>query len=204
VCLLRNEHVRVQYSHLRVTGLLSVFNHSNPAVSNYGKQEPPADTGMEAFEFWTPQRRPAGLNFALQLTPGLRPFGAENLRNGVDRPTFGPNAWVAAPGDADPAVTLSWPEKKRIRRVELAFDTDWDHPMETVLMTHPETAMPFCVREYVVCDDRNEPVYHRTDNHQTRNTITFAGPVHTARLAIHLKATHGGTPASLFGVRCYE
>ena len=204
VCLLRNEHVRVQYSPLRVTGLLSVFNHSNPAVSNYGKQEPPADAGMEAFEFWTPQRRPAGLNFALQLTPGLRPFGAENLRNGVDRPTFQPNAWVAAPGDADPSVTLSWPEKKRIRRVELAFDTDWDHPMETVLMTHPETAMPFCVQEYVVCDDRNEQIYHRADNHQTRNTITFEAPVHTSRLTIHLKATHGGTPASLFGVRCYQ
>jgi hypothetical protein len=69
-----------------VTGILSVFNHSNPAVSNYGRQEPPAGIGVEAFEFWTPKRRPEGLNFALTIQPALSAFGAENLRNGVDRP----------------------------------------------------------------------------------------------------------------------
>jgi hypothetical protein len=47
-------------------------------------------------------------------------------------------------------------------------------------------------------------VYHRTDNHQTRNTIVFSTPLETTRLVIHLEATHGGTPASLFEVRCYE
>ncbi len=204
VCLLKNEHVRVQQSQLRVTGLLSVFNHSNPAVSNYGKQEPPAGIGVDAFEFWTPKRRPEGLNLAMQFSPALGGFGPENLRNGTSRPTTGPNAWVAAPGDAAPVVTLAWPDKKRIRRVELTFDTDWDHPMETVLMTHPETAMPFCVREYLLCDDRDEKVYHQTGNHQTRNTVVFAKPVETTRLSIHLKGTHGGTPAALFEVRCYE
>jgi hypothetical protein len=146
---MQNEHVRVQHSQLRVTGILSVFNHSNPAVSNYGKQEPTEDIGVDAFEFWTPKRRPEGLNFAMQISPGIRPFGPENLRNGTNRPVSGPNAWVAAPGDNDPTVTLAWPEKKRIGRVEMTFDTDWDHPMETVLMTHPESVMPFCVNEYI-------------------------------------------------------
>jgi hypothetical protein len=204
VCLMKNEAVRVQASGLRVTGLLSVFNHTNPAVSNYGKQEPPPGIGMEAFEFWTPMRRPGGPNLAMRIQPGITLFGAENLRNGVGRPTCRPNAWVAAPGDARPAVTLTWPGPQRIRRVELSFDPDWDHPMETVLLGHPEPAMPFCVRAYALCNDRNERVYHRTDNHQTRNTIVFQKPLETTRLVIHLEATHGGTPASLFEVRCYE
>jgi hypothetical protein len=203
VCLMQNEHVRVQHSQLRVTGILSVFNHSNPAVSNYGKQEPTEEIGVDAFEFWTPKRRPEGLNLAMQISPGIRPFGPENLRNGIHRPVSQPNAWVADPGDKDPTVTMSWPEKKRISRVEMTFDTDWDHPMETVLMTHPESVMPFCVKEYYLCDDHNRKIHHRNDNHQTRNTVIFDTPVETNRLTIHLKGSHGGTPASLFEVRCY-
>jgi len=204
VCLMGNKHVRVQYSRLRLTGILSVFNHSNPAVSNYGRQEPPAGIGVEAFEFWTPKRRPEGLNFALAIQPALSAFGAENLRNGVDRPVHQPNAWLPAAEDADPAVTLTWPEKKRVSRVELAFDPDWDHPMETVLMTHPEAVTPFCVQEYVIRNDLNEQVYHQAGNHQTRNVIIFDKPLETTRLSIHLKASHPEVPAALFGVRCYE
>jgi hypothetical protein len=139
----------------------------------------------------------------MQISPGIRPFGPENLRNGTNRPVSQPNAWVADPGDKDPTITLSWPEKKRISRVEMTFDTDWDHPMETVLMTHPESVMPFCVKEYYLCDDHNRKIHHRTDNHQTRNTVIFDTPVETSRLTIHLKGTHGGTPAALFEVRCY-
>jgi len=204
LCLMKNEYVRVRYSQFRATGILSVFNHTNPAVSNYGKQEPGDDIGVDAFEFWTPKRRPDGHNLAMQISPGIRLFGAENLRNGLQRPTTQPNAWVADPGDADPTVVLSWPAPRRISRVELSFDTDLDHPMETVLMTHPESAMPFCVREYVLCNDRNEKIYHQTDNHQTRNIIRFPQPVATSRLSIHLKAPHGHVPAALFEVRCYE
>jgi hypothetical protein len=75
--------------------------------------------------------------------------------------------------------------------------------METVLMSHPETVMPFCVTEYVLCNDRNETLHYQTGNHQTRNVIRFVQPVETTRLSIHVKATHGNVPAALFEVRCY-
>ncbi|QHT69000.1 FAD-dependent oxidoreductase [Rhodocytophaga rosea] len=204
VCLLKNELVKVQYSNVRVTGVLSVFNQTNPAVSNYGKQEPTEDIGMDTYEFWCPQRRPAGHNFAMQIHPGIKVFSVENLRNGIARPTSQPNAWVTSLQDTNPSVTISWPEKKQIRRIELSFDTDFDHPMETVLMAHPETTMPFCVKEYILCNDRNERIYHQPDNHQTRNTIHFEQPITTSRLVIHLKTMQGKVPASLFEVRCYE
>jgi hypothetical protein len=177
VCLLKNEHVHVGYSQQRITGLLSVFNHINAAVSNFGKQEPTEDIGVDAFEFWCPQRRPAGHNLALHLAADLAAFGPENVRNGLQRPTRQPNAWVADPADPDPTLTLSWPTPQTIRRVELHFDPDWDHPLETVLMTHPETVSPFCVAEFVLCDDRNQRVYHTQENHQARHTIRFAQPL---------------------------
>jgi hypothetical protein len=207
VMFMKNEYVQLQYSQLRVTGVLSVFNKINPAVSNYGKQEPTEDIGVDTFEFWCPERRPAGENIALRIEPGIRLFNPSNVLNGVQRPTYQPNGWVAEVGDINPTVTLNWPSPQTISRVELRFDTDFDHPLETVIMIHPETASPFCVPEYIVCNDRQERIFHQTDNHQTSNTIRFAQPIVTASLTIHLKKKGQGqadfVPASLMEVRCY-
>jgi len=205
VMFMKNEYVKLQYSNLRVTGVLSVFNRINAAVSNFGKQEPTDDIGVDTFEFWCPERRPKGHNVALKLSkPGIRLFGPENIRNGIQRPTSQPNAYVADPADPNPTLTASWPTRQRISRVDLFFDTDYDHPLESVIMVHPETASPFCVREYILCNDQQERIYHETDNHRTRNTIRFEQPVETRSLTIHLKATNGSAPAALLEMRCYE
>ncbi|GAB2556908.1 FAD-dependent oxidoreductase [Spirosoma aerophilum] len=204
ICFLQNEHISVQCSQLRASGVLSVFNKTNPAVSNYGKQEPTDDIGVDAFEFWTPDRRPKGHNLAVQIEPGLRVFGGENVRNGLQRPTSAPNAWVAQPSDSQPTLTLTWPEQKQIREVVLSFDSDFDHPLESVLMTHPETTIPFCVRDVVVCNDQQQRVYELVNNHQSRHTIHFEPPISTTRLSIHLNAMNGPVPASLMEIRCYE
>ncbi|WP_338872630.1 FAD-dependent oxidoreductase [Spirosoma sp. SC4-14] len=204
VCFLKNKHIQLQHSQLRVTGVLSVFNKTNPAVSNYGKQEPTEDIGVDTFEFWCPERRPKGHNIALKIANGIRLFQAENVRNGIQRPISQPNAWVAAPNDPNPTLTLQWPEQKSISRIELFFDSDFDHPLESVIMIHPETASPFCVREYILCNDRNERIYHQTENHQSRNTIRFEQPQETSSLTIHLKAMNGNAPAALMEIRVYE
>ncbi|OIN58176.1 FAD-dependent oxidoreductase [Arsenicibacter rosenii] len=203
VLLMKNEHIRLQYSAVRVTGLLSVFNKVNAAVSNYGKQEPTEDIGVEAFEFWTPERRPKGHNLAFRLNRGIPVFGAANLTNGLQRPVNQPNGFVARLDDSDPSVTLSWPSVQTIKRVVLSFDSDFDHPLETVLMTHPETVSPFCVAEYILCNDRRERVHHERANHLSQNTITFAEPVDTQSLTIHLKHPGPTVPAALMEVRCY-
>lgn len=203
ICFLKNDQVSVQCSQLRVSGIVSVFNKTNPAVSNYGKQEPTGDIGVDTFEFWTPDRRPKGHNLAVHLEPGIRMFGRENVRNGFQRPTNAPNAWVAAPTDRHPTLTLTWPEVKQIQEVVLSFDTDFDHPLESVLMTHPETASPFCVRDLVLCNDQKQRVYELTNNHLSQHTIRFAQPISTRSLSIHLNAMNGAAPASLMEVRCY-
>jgi hypothetical protein len=199
-----NEKVLLKYSQQRITGLLSVFNSINPAVSNYGKQEPTEDIGVDAFEFWCPQRRPAGKNLAFKLEEGVDCYQPENVRNGVQRPTHQPNAWVADFTDPQPALTLTWPEKQKLKRVELFFDTDYDHPAETVLMHHPENVMPFCVQHYKLLDDQGNVVFEKKDNHQTRNSIDFDQPITTSQLTLQLQHPSATTPAALFEVRCYE
>jgi len=194
-CLMANEHVAVRTSERRVTGLASVVHRRD--------QEPPDDIGVETFEFWTPMRRPDGRNLAVQIDPPIELFGPEQATNGIARPTNAPNAWVADPNDEAPTLTLRWPAPQKIRRVELGFDTDFEHPLESVFWNHPENVVPFCVRHYRIRDASGRCVAECTDNHQTRNTIVLDPPVETERLTIELLATHGGAPPSLFDVRCY-
>lgn len=203
LCFMKNDAVSLRNSSERISGILSVFNKTNPAVSNYGAQTPPEDIGVEAFEFWCPERRPAGKNLAMDIPVGIALFDAGNVRNGINRPTHQPNIWLAGKEDADPKLTVSWKEKKIIREIELVFDADFDHPMENVIYHHPERVMPFCVSEFVICNDKNEPVIKVTDNHQSLQRIILKEPVETSKLTFHLKGTHGGTPAGMFAVRCY-
>ena len=201
--ILKNEKVRLQYSDQRITGLLTVFNQINEAVSNYGKQEPTQDIGVDTFEFWCPQRRPAGKNLALKFEPPLSLFQANHLRNGLQRPTHQPNAWVASPADACPSVKISWDSPQQIRELVLHFDTDFDHPMETVLMSHPENEMPFCVKNVRVLNQQQEVIAEIKDNHQSQRIITFREPIETTSLTIEVTHPSNVVPAALFEIRCY-
>ncbi len=200
----KNPQVQLHFSEKRVTGLLSVFNSINKAVSNYGKQTPPEDIGMDAFEFWCPQRRPEGHNIAFKYPAGLPVFKAENIRNGIDRPTTQPNAWVANWSDESPALTLSWNEPREISHVDLFFDTDYDHPMESVLMQHPESAMPFCIRTYRIKDEGGNIIAENNDNYQTHNRIRLNRPLTTSKLIIEVEHPSSQVPAAVFAVRCYR
>jgi len=203
ICLYKNPLVKVAFSAQRITGILSVFNLVNKAVSNYGLQAPPEGIGMDAFEFWCPQRRPEGLNLAMKISPGLDVFDGANIRNGLARPTVRPNAWVADPGDPAPSVRLTWKESQRISRIVIKFDTDADHPMESVLMTHPETVMPFCVRKFTVYGCEGQVLYQETGNYQTIRVMELPEPVTTQQLTITVEHPSGNTPAALFEILCY-
>ncbi|MEJ2883475.1 FAD-dependent oxidoreductase [Pedobacter sp. GR22-6] len=200
-----NAQIQLGITEKRVTGILSVFNTINKAVSNYGKQSPTEDSGVDAFEFWCPQRRPNGQNLCVQteeVTAGL--FAATNIRNGTDRPVVAPNAWVADPGDPAPELQLEWDNMQYISHIDLWFDTDFDHPMESVLMGHPERAMPFCVQEYRILDEFGNEVYSKKGNYQSRNRISFARPLQTRKVTIQLKHPSVHVPAAIFAVRCYK
>ena len=199
----KNPSVKVPFSGLRITGILSVFNHVNEAVSNYGKQTPPDDIGIDTFEFWCPKRRPTGQNIALRLDKALTCFGADNINNGLARPVDQPNAWVADAGDEQPMLTFAWDRPRTIRTVVLKFDTDFDHPMESVLMGHPENIMPFCIRDYTLRDERGTVLYRRTGNYQTQDVVRFTEAVTTSRLTLEVAHPSADVPAAVFDVLCY-
>ncbi len=203
VCFMKNERVELEYSDKRITGLVSVFNSTNPAVSNYGKQDPTEDIGVETFEFWCPQRRPEGYNIAMKISPGLHAFNPFNIRNGLQRPVSSTNAWAADYADRNPLLTLSWDQPTAISRVILSFDCDYDHPMENVLMRQPDAVQPFCATSVIVYDSDDRELARIENNHQAHRTISFAQAVMTQHLKLKLENINDKAPVSLFEVRCY-
>jgi FAD dependent oxidoreductase len=203
VCFMSNAEVALAVSEKRITGLLSVCNAVNPAVSNYGKQEPAGDIGIEAFEFWCPQRRPGGKNIAMKIEPALPAFSPENLRNGIQRPVSSTNAWVADYNNTNAQIKIVWSEVQSIKQVELFFDADDDHPLESVLLSNPETKMPFCADEVQVYNCNNELVGEISGNYLAHRTIRFDKPVTVTELKINISNSTSAAPVSLFEVRCY-
>jgi hypothetical protein len=204
VILHANEHVTLHGSTQRLTGVLSLANSVNTAVAKGAKQVPDEDIGVDSFEFWLPRRRPAGHNFAMKIEPAIDLFAPQNVVNGIARPTNQPNAWVADFADALPTLKLEWNAPREIGRIELTFDTDYDHPIESVLMGHPENVMPLCVRKYRLLDDAGRVLATCAENHQTRNTIRLQKAVTTRSLTLELERPSDSVPAALFEVRCYE
>lgn len=200
--LLPNPAVSVHLSDARLTGVLSLTQSMNAAVAKGARQQPPPDSGIDSFEFWLPTRRPGGQNLALRSQPPLAAFAPAHVTNGVERPTTAANAWVAALTDSQPRLTLQWSQPVTIARIELGFDTDWDHPLESVLWGHPERDIPFCIRHYRLLDETGTVLYESLDNHQTRNSVRLQPPAQTSVLHLEVVATHGA-PAALFELRCY-
>ncbi|HEY0307810.1 MAG TPA: FAD-dependent oxidoreductase [Acidobacteriaceae bacterium] len=202
VVLHKNEALRVYRSNQYVTGVVGLSQTMNAAVAKSVKQSPPAGIGIDTFEFWLPERRPKGMNLAMTIQPPLAAFAAEQVKNGYARPWMGTNAWVADVKDASPALTLRWASPQTIRTMVLSFDTDFDHAMESVLMTHSETVVPFCVQAYRILDANGTVLHEESDNHQTRNVLKFAQPVVAKEVQIQILKTHGA-PAAIFEVSCY-
>lgn len=203
LCLYADEQVEVACSAQRVTGLMTVRQKFNRAVSNLGEQIPPEGIGIDRFEFWTPERRPGGHNFAFQLSEPLKAFELEQLTRGTFRPVVSTNAWAAAVDESNPRLEFSWGQAQDIGEVVLHFDADFDHAMETAQWGHPENVMPFCVREYVIRDADGRELHRATNNYQAINRIRLDEPVRTDMLTIELTHPSETVPAALFGVRIY-
>lgn len=202
ICLMETEGVDVLLSDLRVSGVLSVAQEGNRRVSKANVQEPPEGIGVERVEFWLPQRRPGGKNFAVKCASPSSLFGAPQVLSAPQRPTTSPNAWVADPSDACPQLSLEWREPVRLKKAVLFFDTDFDHPMETVQMGHPEREIPFCVKDFDLLDDEGNVIYEARNNHRTRYEAVFKKIVETKKITLRIPATHGA-PAAVFKVQCF-
>jgi hypothetical protein len=197
----KNPEVKIRCSQQRITGIISVFNKTNPAVNNFGKQLPPENSGFDSFEFWCPERRPKGDNIAMKISPALDCFSPQNLVNGFTRPWIQPNAWVAGEDDDSPVLTLGWDNQQAIQSITLFLDTDYDHPMESSQMGHPEDVMPFVVRDFSVFNEKNELLFDVKNNHQTIVTLNDGTEKKCTSLVFKYKKPEKHVPVSIFQIQ---
>jgi hypothetical protein len=188
-------------SKAQVPGLLTLSQKMNAAVAKSLVQSPPEGSGIERFAFWLPDRRPYARNLAVTINPPLHIFCPELVANEYMRPWRGVNAWVPATNDSQPWLRLDWPERQLIHEIVLTFDTDFDHPMESVLLSHPERVMPGCITAFSIADDAGRILAHVTESHQTQWRLRFEDPLTTQSLKIDLLG-HGEAPPALFRVSC--
>ncbi len=91
---------------------------------------------------------------------------------------------------------------KLIQTIEITFDTDYDHPMESVLMGHPERIMPGCITAFEIRTAEGTILAHVEDNHQTRFQLQLESPLDTRGISIAVLSLRPALPA-IFEVRCY-
>jgi hypothetical protein len=103
-------------------------------------------------------------------------------------------------------IELEWDEPKRIREVQITFDTGFKREL---MLTAQDSAninivrapQPETVRDYVVtAGDRVLATVN--NNHQRVNRVHFE-PVETKSVRIAISATNGIDQAHIFEVRCY-
>ncbi|MEM1011245.1 MAG: FAD-dependent oxidoreductase, partial [Planctomycetota bacterium] len=206
VCVFPADGLELRLSDRRVTGVMRVQCRPNKAVSA-GAQTDMEHLGVDAFDFWCPERRPGGQNLAMRLDPPVAGFSKDELTTGVFRPCDRSNAWVADPSDARPTLLVEWSEHQTIRRVDLHFDTDFDNPLESVLLGHHDSISPFVVRQFRLVGidaDGNEHTLGEADDNSASHVILLPDVAVDLR-QLRLELTHPSTdvPAALFGIRCY-
>jgi hypothetical protein len=196
--LRRRPGVHVLASDAHFSGLTTVHNGVNKAVGNHGRQSPPADLGVEPFEFWCPRRRPHPQLPRLECSHPVYTMGLGELRNGCTRPAATPGCWAADPADPDPCLTLRWPDEVRVTRVVLMFDTDFDNAMESVLQGHADRVAPMCVRAFRLVDEQGRELAACDDNRRSLVNLAWAQPRRLRELRLHLRHPGPHAPASLF------
>jgi hypothetical protein len=196
------EGVAVHVSQQMLPGVLTLWQKMNRMVAKSSIQSPPVGSGIDTFAFWLPERRPAARNLAISASPPIRCYEPSLVANGIARPFDGANAWAPAGDDPVPWLRISWPQPQTITKIEIVFDTDFDHPMESVLMGHPERVMPGCVRKFEVRTVEGVALAFVGEHHQTRWHLSLPNAVITCgiELVIHER---GLAPPAIFEVRCY-
>lgn len=203
VVLMANDKISVSVSDDILTGVTTVYNQINIAVSNYGRQDPPEGIGVESFEFWCPKRRPQAKNLAISFEHPLPLYKGDNIKTLCYRPFNGTNAWAASVNDNAPYIIVKWEDEKEISKMVFNFDVDYDHAMETVQYGHYDDVMPQCVRDFTIVDKKGNVIKEVNGNFLSQVVINLETKLITDSLKVCFRKPNENTPVSVMGIGIY-
>ncbi len=200
IALSRNEHIQIGMSDYLLPAITTLYNYQNPAVSNFGKQVPPAGSGVDGFEFWCPKRRPENLNMAIRFNQPINIYSLAQMQTSCYRPYGTANCWVAAVDEQEPTLTITFDAPTTVSRLRLFFDSDYDQALEPIQMGHYDNISPLCVQAFAIYDDQHRCLYQASRNHSSSCLIAFDVTVTTRQLTIQLTRPSAHVPAVLYGL----
>lgn len=189
-------------SKAQLPGTLTLWQKMNRMVAKSPIQDPPEGSGIDRFAFWLPDRRPQARNLAATFNPPINCYAPSKVVNGWGRPWCGANAWAPDGEDPAPRLSLRWDRVQTLKTIEITFDVDFDHPLESVLMGHPERVMPGCTRTFQILTAEGKILADIAENHQAYWRTVLPEPVMTNGLDIVI-LKHGPAPPAIFEVRCF-
>jgi hypothetical protein len=138
----------------------------------------------------------------MRLHPESRPFGAQNVVRGTNRPDMWTNLWISDPQRGLPAwIQLTWPKPTTVNAVQITFDTDQNRRVTLPLFRYPD-----CVKDYSLearSKDGWTTVAKVSDNYVRRRDHRFE-PVQTDALRLTIHATNGARSARVYEIRAYH
>ena len=137
--------------------------------------------------------------YLFKTVPESRPYGGENVINGVARPEGWPNIWISDPRQQFPqSLQLSFQEDRRIRQIRLTFDTDIDRLVDI-------GPVPQCVRTYSLSYRTGGEWLDllRVDENHHRLVVHDLDPVSADSVRVNVLETWGSPRASIYEVRIY-
>jgi hypothetical protein len=142
---------------------------------------------------WQPVRG----SHAFRVCPAARPFGADNVVNGVARPEVGPNLWISDSASPFPQwVEIDLPEPAWADRIRVTFDTNLSDLVDS-------GGAPECVRDYrveVEVDGACLEVARVTGNYQRRRVHDFE-PCRISKVRLAVDASNGAPQARVYEIR---
>lgn len=103
-----------------------------------------------------------------------------------------------------PRLDIEWGSKQRLQQLDIFFDADYDHALESVLMRHADSVSPYCVKAFRVLDDAGSELARSDDWHHGRWTCRFETCVETTRISIEILSMNDRNAlASVYQVRAY-
>ena len=143
-----------------------------------------------------------GKSFCIRVIPEQRPYTAQNVNRGTNRPDGWTNLFVSDPAQALPAwVELRWPRPVRFNTVQITFDTDVNRRCTLPLFRYPD-----CVKRYEIAVWNGsgwKTVANEEENYSRRRVHNFSA-VQADRLRITAHETNGAKSVRIYEIRVYD
>jgi FAD dependent oxidoreductase len=143
-----------------------------------------------------------GRNFVLRMAPEQRPYMAQNVVRGTNRPDRWTNIFLSDPKQGMPVwLELRLPAPTRFNQIQITFDTDANRRIRLPLFRYPE-----CVKKYDISIPQASgwTTIVQADGNYFRRRVHNVEAVTSSSVRINIHETNGSPQARIYEVRLYH